>query len=462
MSGLGPCDMMFRMVILFAAAAMAIQNEPSGPVQWPKPSARQAEWHKLEYYAFVHFGPNTFTGREWGEGKENPNVFNPSELDCRQWVRTFKEAGMKQVVITAKHHDGFCLWPSKYSTHTVIQSSWKGGKGDVLKELRNACNEFGLKMGVYLSPWDRNHPAYGTPEYNLVFARMLEEVLTTYGPIYEVWFDGANGEGPNGKRQVYDWNLFIATVRKHAPKAVIFSDAGPDIRWVGNESGIAGETCWGTIDKSSPKAAIGAADQDYLNVGDPSGPDWIPAECDVSIRPGWFWRESENAKVKTPEKLLELFEKSVGRGAALLLNVPPDNRGLIHERDVQVLKAFKLLRSKWEAGGTRFRLHEGPSIAGGVQEKQSTTRSFRLESRQALDCDRLILSENIARNGQLVSSFRVGVPSGEGVKWIAKGSTIGRKRFVEFERIRTSRFIVECSNRRMGSFSIDATVFSAK
>lgn len=441
------------MVILLAATAMAITSKPVDQAQTPMPSARQRDWHKLEYYAFVHFGPNTFTGREWGEGKEDPNVFNPSQLDCRQWVRTFKEAGMRQVIITAKHHDGFCLWPSKYSAHTVAQSAWKSGKGDVLRELRKACDEYGLKMGVYLSPWDRNHPAYGTPEYNRVFAQMLEEVLTAYGPIYEVWFDGANGEGPSGKRQVYDWSLFISTVRKHAPKAVIFSDAGPDIRWVGNESGIAGETCWATVDGSSPKVAIGAADQEYLNVGDPNGKDWIPAECDVSIRPGWFWRESENSKVKTPAQLLEIYEKSVGRGAALLLNVPPDRRGLIHENDVEALMEFKSLRKKWE-GVPYHRI-----ASDGVIKLDSNSQTFRVTLGSEQVVDRLILSEDLPRHGQQVAKFRVGVPSESGITWIAGGTTIGMKRFVTFEPVRTKEFIIECSTLRAGLVPIRTAVF---
>ena len=407
-------------MLLTCIAALAMS-----PAQAPKiavPSKRQLEWHKLEYYAFVHFGPNTFTDKEWGEGKEDPNVFNPTQLDACQWVRTFKEAGMKQVIITAKHHDGFCLWPTKYSTHTVAQSKWKGGKGDVLGELRKACTEYGLKMGVYLSPWDRNHPKYGTPEYNDVFVHMLEEVLTKYGPIHEVWFDGANGEGPSGKRQVYDWPRFIATVRKHAPDAVIFSDAGPDIRWVGNESGIAGETCWSTIDKDNPRAAIGAADTKYLNVGDPKGKDWVPAECDVSIRPGWFYHADQDDKVKTPEQLLDLWEKSVGRNGALLLNVPPDRRGLIHENDVNSLMGFKKLRE--EAYG------ESP-LSLFVDKRAGYLGNGRPGLfRTPMLADRITLRENIA-NGQKVSAFELIVEDANRIQTTYKGTTIGAKKIVK-------------------------------
>lgn len=323
------------MLPLLAVIAMLPQDLKPVP---PIPSPRQLAWHKLERYCFVHFGPNTFTGEEWGSGREPTDVFNPKKLDCLQWVRAFKSAGFQGVMITAKHHDGFCLWPSKFSRHTVAQSPWKIGKGDVLKELSEACRKEGLKFGVYLSPWDRNHPTYGTPEYNEVFKSMLREVLTQYGPVFEVWFDGANGEGPNGKRQVYDWPGFVAVVRECQPNAVIFSDAGPDIRWVGNEDGYAGETNWGMIDRS--KFAPGVADQGVLNRGDEHAPDWVPSECDVSIRPGWFWRSSEDAKVKSVEKLMDIWYGSVGRGSTLLLNVPPNSDGLISVADVKRLQQF--------------------------------------------------------------------------------------------------------------------------
>lgn len=305
------------------------------------PNANQMAWHTMQYYAFVHFGPNTFTGEEWGSGKEKPAVFDPKKLDCRQWVRTFKEAGMTGVIITAKHHDGFCLWPSKFSQHTVAQSPWKNGKGNVLAELAAACKEVGLKLGVYLSPWDRNHPTYGTPEYNQVFANMLAEVLTNYGELFEVWFDGANGESPNGKRQEYDWDLFIATVRKYQPKAVIFGDAF-DIRWVGNEKGTGSLTNWATLNRS--RYVPGTPFHAELGEGTEGGPDYCPAEADVSIRPGWFWRKSENAKVKSPQQLLEIYNASVGRGCNLLLNVPPNADGLISEEDRRALLEFRKLR----------------------------------------------------------------------------------------------------------------------
>ncbi len=417
------------LISLFAAAAMSQGHET------PKPTARQLAWHEMEYYAFCHFGPNTFTDKEWGEGKEDPKVFHPTALDCRQWARAFKAAGMKGIVITAKHHDGFCLWPSKLSTHTVAQSGWKNGKGDVLRELSEACKAEGLKLGVYLSPWDRNHPTYGTDEYNKVFAGMLDEVLTQYGPIFEVWFDGACGEGPNGKRQVYDWDLFVSTVRKHQPQAVIFSDAGPDIRWVGNEAGFAGETNWNTMDRS--KVAIGAADTKYLNLGDPNGPDYVPAECDVSIRPGWFYHAAEDGKVKSLDKLLEIWHGSVGRGSNLLLNVPPDRRGLIHENDAAALLALRKRLDEIYAKDLVRSWKQSPSGESAV------TVDVELAGRTAVD--RVVLGEDLSQ-GQSVSEFTVFayLESERRGAWspVAEGTTVGRKRIVVFVPVTTRRLSV--------------------
>ncbi|MFY9234140.1 MAG: alpha-L-fucosidase [Fimbriimonadaceae bacterium] len=420
------------MISLLVAASLM-----GTPAQQPLPTKRQLAWHEMGYYAFVHFGPNTFTDKEWGEGREDPKVFNPTAFDARQWVRTFKAAGMKGVIITAKHHDGFCLWPSKLSKHTVAQSPWKRGKGDVLKELSEACKAEGLKMGVYLSPWDRNHPAYGTPEYNKVFAGMLKEVLTQYGPIFEVWFDGANGEGPNGKRQIYDWELFVSTVRKYQPSAVIFSDAGPDVRWVGNEGGIAGETNWATMDRS--KVTIGGADQAYLNVGDPLGRDWVPAECDVSIRPGWFYHASEDSKVKSVEKLLEIWHASVGRGANLLLNVPPDRRGLIHENDVAALNGLK----------QRLDVLYGRDLA---IKREALRQEVTIEVPPEKLVDRLVIVEDL-KFGQRVTSFTIRASGGmAGAGWteLASGTTIGQRRIVVFPPLRAKKLRVSMHALRPG------------
>lgn len=378
----------------------------------PLPSPRQLAWQAMETNAFVHFGPNTFTDVEWGGGKEDPNLFAPAALDCDQWVRAFKSAGFKGVILTAKHHDGFCLWPSKLSTHTVAQTKWRDGKGDVVGELAAACRKGGLKFGIYLSPWDRNHPAYGTPEYNQVFAGMLKEVLTHYGPVFEVWFDGANGEGPNGKKQVYDWDLFVGTVRKYQPKAVIFSDSGPDVRWCGNEEGIGGETCWSTI--PSGRYHPGTPLYSELTAGRRDGDLWVPAEVNTSIRPGWFYHADQDGKVRTPANLLRLYETSVGRNGVLLLNVPPDRRGQLAEPDVAALQAF---------GALRKRVY-GHDLATGAQRKEN-----EFVFKNARTFDRIELREPIDQ-GQRIAAFRVEARVSGEWREIAKGTTVGNCRIL--------------------------------
>ncbi len=424
------------MVLSALLATMIMSEQP----QMPTPSPRQLAWHKMEYYAFTHFGPNTFTDKEWGGGDEDPNLFNPTSLDCRQWARAFKQAGMTGIIITAKHHDGFCLWPSKYSTHTVAQSKWMAGKGDVLKELSAACRAEGLKMGVYLSPWDRNHPAYGTPEYNQVFANMLHEVLTNYGPIFEVWFDGANGEGPNGKKQVYDWGLFIKTVRECQPNAVIFSDAGPDIRWVGNEDGHSAPTCWCTIDRK--RYVPGSPLYKELTEGDPNGPDWVPAECDVSIRPGWFYHPDQDAKVKTPEQLFSLFLQSVGQNANFLLNVPPDRRGRIADPDIKALMGFKQLRDA--------------AFADKVLEGKATVLMFKKPTK----VNTIVMQEDLTQ-GQRVKSFIVDAMFDGAWQQVAEGTTIGNKRILQFGPVEASGIRVRVTDSFTTYFLKKIAVYAA-
>jgi alpha-L-fucosidase len=313
------------------------------------PSARQLAWEQREFCGFLHFTVNTFTDKEWGYGDESETVFNPTNFDADQIVRTARDAGMKELILTCKHHDGFCLWPSAYTEHSVKHSPWQNGHGDVVRAISNACHRYGLKFGVYLSPWDRNRGDYGTPAYIIHFRNQLRELLTGYGPIAEVWLDGANGgNGYYGgaretrtidRKTYYDWPTTISLIRELQPGACVFSDAGPDIRWVGNESGGAGETCWATLNRQD--FAPGMADSARLNRGDRPGTDWLPAECDVSIRPGWFYHASENAQVKTPQQLVDLYFDSVGRGAGLLLNIPPDRRGQIAAPDVNSLSKFR-------------------------------------------------------------------------------------------------------------------------
>ncbi|MEI6879276.1 MAG: alpha-L-fucosidase, partial [Planctomycetota bacterium] len=264
----------------------------------PLPSARQMRWHAMESCMFIHFGVNTFTGAEWGGGKENPTLFNPTKLDCLQWAGAAKDAGLRGIIITAKHHDGFCLWPSAVTEHSVKSSPWRDGKGDVLRDLSAACRAEGLAFGVYLSPWDRNNPKYGSGEaYNEYFASQLKDVLSNYGEVSEVWFDGACGEGPDGRKQVYDFPKFIDVVRTCQPGACIFSDGGPDVRWVGNESGFGSETNWSRMNAKEFFPGVTGRNDD-LEHGQRDGTDWLPAEVDVSIRPGWFWRAAEDDRVK--------------------------------------------------------------------------------------------------------------------------------------------------------------------
>jgi len=390
---------MKRILTVFALAAALLTVPGCGHA--PRPTKAQIDWQSMEMNMFCHFGPNTFSGKEWGSGTESEDLFNPTDLDCRQWAATARAAGFKGIIVTAKHHDGFCLWPNPESIHTVAQSKWRNGQGDVLAELSAACKEYGLGFGVYISPWDRNDPRYGTPDYNQAFARTLEDVHGgRYGTIFEQWFDGACGEGPDGKRQNYDWPLFTGTVRRLQPQAVMFSDVGPDCRWVGNEKGYAGETNWSTLSPEGFTPGAGSPPIDTLNMGNVHGSSWIPAEADVSIRPGWFWKESETARLKSVEQLLDIYFGSVGRNAVLLLNVPPDTRGRIDYADSVRLMEFKAARD---------------SIFG----KEADGR-FNI----------VCLTEDISR-GQRVAEFAVDAKVNGQWKEIAHGTTIGLKRLLK-------------------------------
>lgn len=435
-------------------------SQPTKPPQ-PIPSKLQLAWHDMEFYLFAHFGPNTFTDKEWGEGTEPEDIFNPVNLDCRQWCRIAKAAGATGIIITAKHHDGFCLWPSKYSTHTVRESKWKNGKGDVLRELSSACKEYGLKFGVYISPWDRNHPKYGTPAYNDVFVNMMKEIFTDYGPIWELWWDGANGEGPNGKKQVYDWDRFKKTVKALSPNTVVFSDVGPHIRWVGNENGIAGETNWNLLDTAGFTPGAGAPPVDTLNRGNVNGKNWIPAECDVSIRPGWFYHKEEDDKVKSPEQLFQLWLKSVGRGSNLLLNVPPDRQGLINDKDSAALIAFKSLRDEsfsnnfslaakkeFHYKGIIYKKDElgdgNPNTFQSALEHEKAGFWIKFDSARAINC--VVIREFIGKGQQIKESILYLLQGADVVREIPL-TTIGHKRIVTFpsDNISTVRFVIRAA-----------------
>lgn len=436
--------------------ALAQPLPPIGAI----PSPSQLKWHSLEYYMFVHFGPNTFTNQEWGHGDENPAVFNPSQLDCRQWAATAKQAGMKGIIITAKHHDGFCLWPSHFSTHTVRESSWRNGSGDVLKELSEACREQGLLFGVYLSPWDRNHPDYGTEKYNQVFVNMLGEVLQNYGPVFEQWFDGANGEGPNGRKQIYDWQLFNSTVYKYQPQAIIFSDGGPGCRWVGNEDGYAGETNWCTL--NAEKVYPGYPGAKELTQGHEDGSTWVPAECDVSIRPGWFYTPDTDGKVKSLEQLMNIYYGSIGRGGNLLLNVPADRRGLIPREDSIRLMEFRdriladfhenlagasTTRSKSRKGYPARQAIDGDERTAWAPPGNQVTGELQMDFKSPVKFNRMVLQEDIAL-GQRVKSFTVEVSGKDGFREVARGTTIGHKRILRIPDSETDRIRIRILNSK--------------
>jgi alpha-L-fucosidase len=388
----------------------------------PTPSLSQLTWQRDELAIFIHFGVNTFTNREWGDGKEDPAIFNPARLDAGQWARSARQAGFKAMVLTAKHHDGFCLWPTRTTPHSVASSPFRGGRGDVVREFVDACRAENLRVGLYCSPWDRNSPVYGnSPKYNDLFCDQLTELLTQYGPVHEVWFDGANGEGPNGRRQEYDWPRFWAHVRRLQPDAVMFSDAGPDVRWIGNERGVAGDTNWSTVDPSVVPVPGMSGDvvMKMLQDGDPAGTVWRPGETDVSIRPGWFYHPAEDARVKTVDQLVELFFTSVGRNSKLLLNVPPTPDGLLHDIDVERLAGMR------RSLDSMFASQAGSSDLTG--ETRPGSGAYRLALRPAKPVSILDLREDITR-GQTVAKYVVEVENGGTWSTVARGTTIGYRR----------------------------------
>ena len=409
--------------ILFALSVFILQSCTSNAQEkfGPTPTKEQLAWHDKEYYLFMHFGPNTFTDLEWGHGSENPNVFNPTALDCNQWARIAKAAGAKGIVITAKHHDGFSLWPSKYSKHTVRESSWMNGKGDVIKMLSEACKKEGIEMGVYISPWDRNHPKYGTPEYNDIYINTMKELLTGYGKFFELWWDGANGEGPNGKKQVYDFTRFKDSALRYQPQIIIFSDIGPHIRWVGNENGLINSTNWNLLDTAGFKRGEGAPPNDTLNTGNYNGKHWIGAEADVSIRKGWFYHPEEDNTVKSGATLFNIYLKSVGHGGNLILNVPPNRKGLIDPLDSAALMDFKKIRDNAFANN----LFKNAKLL-------YTNNSVEVHLDKPVPFNSIMLKEKISL-GQRVVKFEIS--GGNDLKQfqpITQGTTIGHKRIIQF------------------------------
>lgn len=436
------------------------------------PSKPQLEWQQLELTAFIHFGINTFTNSEWGTGKESPGLFNPTNFDAVQWVEAIQDAGMKMLILTAKHHDGFCLWPTKTTTHSLAASPWKNGNGDVVKEVKQACEALDMKFGFYLSPWDRNAASYGDSEvYNQLFIAQLTELLTEYGKIDEVWFDGACGEGPNGKKQEYDWEAYYETVYRFQPDAVI-AIQGEDIRWVGTETGYGRETEWSVTAYAPGAKAKHIAINQHLGLSETSADlgsrellkraskaFWYPAEVDVSIRPGWFWHEAENNQVKSLEKLVDIYFNSVGMNAVLLLNIPPDTRGRIHETDVQRLKEFgkwikesfqnNLLNQATTDNKKAFAAIDGnPNTYWKLPKKTSST-VFSMPELQQFD---MIELQEYIQYGQRIEKFKVEAFIDNKWKEIASGTTIGYKRIIRFNPLITNKIRLNFEETRAQAF----------
>ena len=435
-----------------------------------KPSERQLLWQQIEFYAFIHFTVNTFTNNEWGNGDEDPKVFSPTELNPEQWVSVCKSAGMKGLILTCKHHDGFCLWPSKYTEHSVKNSLWKNGQGDLVKEVSKACKKGGIKFGVYLSPWDRNEKSYGdSPAYNEYFKNQLIELLSSYGEIFCVWFDGACGEGVNGKTQVYDFEGYYKIIRELQPNAVI-SVCGPDVRWCGNEAGHCRTSEWSVVPKAlldteiikersqqvddgTFAQKINATDEDLGSKAVIDGIKelvWFPAEVDTSIRPGWFYHPKEDDKVKSLQELLNIYCDSVGGNAALLLNIPPDTRGLIHENDAaRMAELGKVIRetfainlaedAKLQASETKDDNH---SVNNMLDEnshtcwcpKEGTEKAtIFIDLKETKTFDKVMIMEHIS-TGQRIESFELLYKTDMVWKKLYTGTVVGYKRICCFEK----------------------------
>ena len=455
---------LFCGIILFifsTGASLAQTKAPSafGPV----PTENQLRWHDMEYYAFVHYSLNTYTDQSWGFGNEDVKLFNPEKADCRQWARICKEAGMKGIIITAKHHCGFCLWPSKYTEYSVKNSPWKNGKGDMIREMADACKEYGLKLGIYLSPWDRNSKDYGKPEYITYFRNQLTELLTNYGEIFEVWFDGANGGdgyygGTNETRKIdrttyYDWKNTYAMIRKLQPNILIWNDGGDrgDLRWVGTEEGYVGETNWSLLNNT------GDVPYNMLHFGVENGNAWVPAEVNTSIRPEWFYHPKEDSKVKTVPLLMETYYNSIGRNGSLLLNFPIMPNGLIHPNDEKAALEFgKTVKESFSVNLAEKKKAEASNVRGNATEFEAvkaidsnkdtywatddevTNASLTIDLGKPTLFNRFLVQEYI-RLGQRVKSFKVEALVDGNWKEVATATTIGYKRILRFPSVKASK-----------------------
>lgn len=438
-----------------------------------RPSRRQAAWQELEFYAFIHFGMNTFTNREWGDGRESPKLFNPTKFDARQWVSACKAAGMRMLILTCKHHDGFCLWPTRYTEHSVRNSPWKGGKGDVVREVSDACRDAGLKFGVYLSPWDRHERTYGdSPAYNRYFRNQLTELLTGYGPIAAVWFDGACAEGPGGRRQEYDWQSYYRLIRKLQPGATIHV-RGPDVRWCGNEAGHTRKSEWSVIPIGEAPDRHAWTDKRGADLGSRSRIRkgrylvWYPAEVNTSIRPGWFYHAREDDRVKPLERLLDIYYGSVGGNATFLLNLPPDRRGLIHENDARRLAQMgKVLRASFRTDLAKGAAAKASAERGAdgrhsadkaVDGKKSTywstddgvtSAALELDLGEARTFNCAMLQEAI-RVGQRIEKFVVEARVDGKWKKLAEATVVGYKRLLRLPETTARRVRVRVLESRV-------------
>ncbi|MBM6963856.1 alpha-L-fucosidase [Phocaeicola plebeius] len=441
----------------------------------PVPEPKQVEWQQMETYAFIHFGLNTFNDREWGYGDTDPKTFNPTNLDCEQWAQTLVKAGMKGVILTAKHHDGFCLWPFEGTDYSVKNSPWKNGQGNVVKELSEACKKYGLKFAVYLSPWDRHQANYGTPEYLPYFYAQLHDLLTNYGPVFEVWFDGANGgDGWYGgakdirtidRKNYYNYPRIYEMLDSIQPQAIIFSDGGPGCRWVGNEKGFAGATNWSFLREGEVHPGY---DKSYeLQYGHPDGNQWVPAECDVSIRPGWFYHPEEDDRVKSPDQLVDLYYRSVGHNATLLLNFPVDRRGLIHPVDsANAVRFHEMIQQQLKTNLVAGMIPKVSNERGGdfvasaltddnfdtywATEDGVTTADIEFSFDTPTRMNRMMLQEYIPL-GQRVKAFVVEYLDKDTwlpVKLNEETTTIGYKRLLRFETVETKGIRIRITDAR--------------
>lgn len=446
------------------------------------PSPRQFMHQQMEFYAFVHFSVNTYTDREWGDGTEDESIFMPDRFDADQWVEAVKAAGMKGLILTCKHHDGFCLWPSRYTEHTVAKSPFRGGRGDIVREVSDACRKGGIRFGIYLSPWDRNHENYGHGDvYNDYFVNQLTELLTGYGELFSVWFDGACGEGKNGKKQTYDWERYYEVIRRLQPGACI-SVCGPDVRWCGNEAGHTRPAEWSVVParlRSAEKVASESQQEDSeafrarelksadLDLGSRAVLEeereliWYPAEVNTSIRPGWFYHAGEDDKVRPLAELVEIYEHSVGGNAMFLLNIPPTREGRFHENDVNRLREIGAYLQKtfsvnlladavleadaWEPGHEIDCVREEDTVsfyrtADGVREAQITVRFPRATK---VSC--VVLKENILFS-QRIERFEI---RDEKEKLLYEGTTVGYKKIARFPETETEKLYIRIRDARV-------------